>query len=182
MSLKSAQRFLGSFMIEDLFSLEIKQNRKNTIIAMQLHTPVVNTVDIPQTYELLEKFLPKIFHSECFNDANLPFAYEVRQTEIGHLFEHILLEYLCQIKLTTGCRNATYNGRTFWNWVKNPMGSFAIVIDAGPNDARILPIALNETIQLVSMIMRSQQDSLFSSVPVNAHAGTEGFGVGITTH
>src|SRR5258706_436221 len=97
----------------ELFSLFVQKKKHTTRILMKLNTPIVNTRELPETYQLLETDLPSILRSQCFNELHLPFASEVKSTEIGHLFEHILLEYLCISKLEQGISNrASYSGNT----------------------------------------------------------------------
>src|SRR5260221_1214377 len=87
------------YIVEDLFSLAIIQKRTRTKITMDLLYNQINTKKIPLITDLLKENLPSVLATICYNDLNLPFHVEVLNTEIGHLFEHILLEYLCQSKL-----------------------------------------------------------------------------------
>lgn len=105
--------------------------------------------------------MPSIFNSRCFNEEYLPFCQEVRHTEIGHLFEHILLEYLSQIKFEQDRQKVIYSGTTAWDWEKYGAGVFLIKIDAGQKDVKIVKIALEKSVYLLSKIM----DSQFSSTP-----------------
>lgn len=137
----------------DLFSLQIKQIATHTNITMYLQTPTVTTSEISQTYTILQSILPSILKSTCFNDANLPFSKEVLQTEIGHLFEHILLEYLCEVKVTNGYKNPIHNGVTQWDWIRDKEGTFHIQIDAGTEDRHIFFQALSHSISLLEEIL-----------------------------
>ncbi len=130
---------------------------------MQLYGNEVNTSHIPTIVDLLKMNLPNVLLTKCFNDDNLPFRIEVKNTEIGHLFEHILLEYLCQLKIAKGFNSATYAGRTRWNWVKDPRGKFHIHLNCGVKDADILPVAIEKTVHLMKLIMLHEQASLFSA-------------------
>src|SRR3989344_4488342 len=87
------------------FDLAIRHRRVQTMITMELSIPSVTTKDFPQTFAILQKRLPSVLQSQCFNEENIPFLLEVKTTEIGHLFEHILLEYLCELKLRQGYSN-----------------------------------------------------------------------------
>lgn len=122
---------------------------------MSIFGPIVNTRSIPQTYSMLNTSLPQIFLSKCFNDDKLPFAKEVLRTEIGHLFEHILLEYLCDYKFTKGFDDVVFSGVTNWNWKKDPHGTFHIRVNSGYEDIDIFQKALERTIALVSLIMNN---------------------------
>jgi hypothetical protein len=142
------------FVQPDLFSLIVKQNNKHTDITMNMFNAIVNTRSLPHTYTILGNQLPSIYKATCFNDNNLPFSEEVLHTEIGHLFEHILLEYLCLYKIKNGSRAAVFNGETSWNWKSEPYGTFHISIDAGVRDDRVFEQALNSSISLINTILQ----------------------------
>lgn len=153
--------YIGSF-----FSLQIAFVNGKTVITMTVTTPVVNTTSLPSTHRMLKSYLPTILASQCFNDAELPFSEEVCQTEIGHLFEHILLEYLCELKLKKGYDEAIYAGRTKWNWDEDPFGTFHILINTNNEDVDILPAALRKTIDLMKIIYRADETA-FSFANLN---------------
>lgn len=144
-------------IIENLFSLAVTQKPTSTKIFMQLFNDQVNTSHIPTIVEKLNKHLPNVLLTECFNEDGLPFHVEVKNTEIGHLFEHVLLEYLCQLKINKGFAEASFSGRTRWNWMKDPQGTFHIRLDCGIKDADILPLAIEKTINLMKKILLDEQ-------------------------
>lgn len=139
----------------DFFSFTINNKRLKTLITMRMHTNKINTKDIPYTTFILEKFLPNVLKSVCYNDEKLPFREEVKKTEIGHLFEHILLEYLCRFKASRGFKDVEFSGETCWNWRIHPRGTFHITINAGLEIKEILPTALWESSNLLKIIMDS---------------------------
>lgn len=136
-----------------LFDLKIKQANKAAIITMQIHGSIINTCEIPHTLTFLQKHSPGVLNTQCFNEKNLPFSTEVMQTEIGHLFEHILIDNLCALKIKAGASSAIYNGLTSWNWRKNPYGTFQIWIDIDKKDFRLLIEGLKITINLTKKLM-----------------------------
>jgi hypothetical protein len=156
---------LTSLSVDDLFSLMIQHHFRRTQIVMKLFIPTVNTKDIPWTYSLLQKHLPAILQSICFNEEKLPFSQEVRQTEIGHLFEHILLEYLCQEKLLSGCDEAMFSGRTSWNWERDPWGMFHISIKMHAADTDIFTPALEKSIALLKLIISNSTRDTYPYTP-----------------
>lgn len=157
------QPFTQQLLVENLFSLEVRQKQTTTQIVMQMLYNQVNTSEIPYIVDLLEVHLPNVLLTQCFNDEGLPFDIEVRHTEIGHLFEHILLEYLCQAKISKGANQASYSGNTKWNWVKDPRGMFHIRLSCGMKDADILSPSLEKTITLMQIILAYHQSPLFLS-------------------
>lgn len=127
---------------------------------MQVNVSFVNTCDIPATYEFLRENYPSVLRTQCFNENNLPFSTEVINTEIGHLFEHILIDKLCSLKIKQGAKSAVINGTTSWNWKKNLYGSFEIWIDVGRNDLELLIEGLKTTIELTKKLMQPQFEAL----------------------
>ena len=161
-----AQELSQQYIVENLFSLAVVQKQTSTQIIMQLLYNQVNTRNIPAIVELLQNHLPNVLYTQCFNDDGLPFNVEVKHTEIGHLFEHVLLEYLCQLKIAKGATRASYAGKTKWNWLRDPKGKFHIRLSCGTKDADILPIALEKTITLMKIILANHQTSFFTTKPV----------------
>lgn len=153
-------------IIEELYSLSVTQKITSTKIIMQMHYNQLNTRDVPQIVPLLQEHLPNVLLTQCFNDEGKPFCEEVKHTETGHLFEHILLEYLCQLKIAKGAYSASYSGRTKWNWVKETRGKFNIYLTCGAKDADILPLALQKTIKLMNLVLGHHQSPLFLSKPL----------------
>lgn len=144
------------------FDLKIRQTSKVTAIDMQVHGVIVNTTDIPETLEFLKENYPGVLRTQCFNEKNLPFTVEVVQTEIGHLFEHILIDKLCALKIKSGAKSAVFNGTTSWNWQENPYGSFQIWIDIGRNDLELLIEGLKITIDLTKKLMADKDESIMN--------------------
>lgn len=137
------------------FSLKVVHRERELKIKMDMLTPIFDTRAIPQTYEILKKELPSIMHSKCFNENNFAFAKEVRNTEIGHLFEHILLEYICERKRMMGVKNPIHNGLTSWNWQKEAQGRFHISLDVWKTEEDIVKIAVVKTSDLLTKILMS---------------------------
>ncbi|HSW48137.1 MAG TPA: hypothetical protein VLG67_03565 [Candidatus Saccharimonadales bacterium] len=144
----------------NLFLLDVSQEEKTTKIRMEMLISCVCTSELPMTYSILKKQLPSIMRSKCFNENNYKFSKEVKNTEIGHLFEHIILEYLSNLKSLEGVKNPIYNGLTSWNWTKDPRGVFHIEIDSGLDDESALSLALHKSNQLLYAILESGQIKL----------------------
>ena len=143
----------------------------STKITMDLLYNQLNTAEIPYLMDVLQENLPSVLFTKCYNDLDLPFKDEVRNTEIGHLFEHILLEYLCQQKIAKGARTATYAGRTRWNWHRDPLGRFHIHLNCGRKDADILPIALESTVSLMKLVLGYKQPLFINNANLTAQNG-----------
>lgn len=142
--------------LSDYFSLNIRHKENITNIVLRLGLPFAHTDEIPQTLSILRQDLPGIFETECFNNKDIPFEIEAKNTEIGHLFEHILLEYLCQIKCSLGSEDICFNGETSWNWKRDKFGTFHISVSAGLLDIKEFYLALEKSIYLLEKIIKSK--------------------------
>lgn len=151
------KKYQTQLHIPGLFSLYTKTTAKKTRIRMESQTNKIYTKDLPRTTGVLKRFLPSIFHCECFNYNNHSFSEEVKNTELGHLFEHMLLEFLCLKKIEEGHDGAIFEGKTSWNWKKDKSGTFYIDINAGKNDFSIFNDALTKSINLAKAIVLNSQ-------------------------
>lgn len=113
----------------------------------------INTRNIPATIPVLSQDLPSIFKCQCFNDQKKNFREESEETELGHLFEHVMLEHLCMEKLASGAEEAIYEGVTKWNWTKETPGTFNIEITAGIEDLDYIRKAFDRSISLLTKIL-----------------------------
>ncbi len=144
---------LPLIILSDSFSLQINEKSTSIEIIMQTYTASIQTTDLPLTSLVLTFFIPDIFNHDCFNQSNLSFLDEVGCTEVGHLFEHILLEYLTQLVYNYQGLHKNFKGETKWNWRKDPYGSFHIVI-TGQNLSRqvFFKEALTKSVYLIELI------------------------------
>lgn len=137
------------------FNLSVKHRIQTLKMVMYCSTPYLSTNLLPQTIKILKKTLPTVLLTECFNSEGLAFSKEVKNTEIAHLFEHLLLEYLCLEKISHGFSSASFSGRTHWNWIKYPKGSFFITITIEKTDLKFLPVSIEKSINLLEKILNS---------------------------
>ena len=172
-SVKHYEPYSEQFEIEDHFSLTITKHKRSTKIIMQVLHQEIDTEHIPSIVEILEEQLPTVLQTTCYNEENLPFAVEVQRTEIGHLFEHILLEYLCQYKMQKGASQAAYNGRTHWNWYKDRIGQFHIRLTCGKADHDIFPNALDKSIALMKYIYEVCDKNVLAEQQTSNHTGVK---------
>ncbi|HVZ67755.1 MAG TPA: hypothetical protein VG917_05870 [Patescibacteria group bacterium] len=135
------------------YSLTVSKGLYATKIRMNCLTPVVNTKQLPKSFKILSQELPSIFKSKCFNDQDYPFMEEAKRTELGHLFEHIMLEYICMGKMEKGLRRVSVSGVTDWNWRVDPYGTYNITLRVGKIDQTVIDEALKKTILLFDSIL-----------------------------
>ena len=139
------------------------------LLYMKVSSPFVKTRFLPQTHAFLKQHAPAVLTTTCFNDKNLPFSEEVKDTEFGHLFEHILIQYLYLLKTAAGETNIVCNGRTNWDWKTNPFGSFLITVQTNKTDVLLFRLALEKTICVCNRLLSShQKPSHLSSLSQNA--------------
>ncbi len=140
------------------FSLQIKQGNTDTFLKLVMHTTIVSTNHIPQTHSFLKLHSPSVLTTECFNPNNYPFCVEVKNTEMGHLFEHMLLDEMRRLQEANGLHNV-FNGETSWDYSKLGYGVFSIWIDSGYSKEPIMHTALHNTIFLFEKLLSSHNSS-----------------------
>lgn len=165
MTIQTTRANLSLFHEDGIFSISVNHFDKKTTMVMTIYGTVVNTRYIPSTYSLVKRHLPSTLRSKCFNEKNYPFNKEVRRTELGHLFEHLLLENLYILKTEKKRVDSVHNGLTEWNWKKDARGVFLIHIDIALADRNIFLSALKKTIPLFRKVMLSTPAG--NSRPVN---------------
>lgn len=144
----------------DFNEFKLNTYKINNGFHLVMYSPVISTERLPQTTSVLKSELPTIMNSMCFNPKNLPFSEEVKNTETGHLFEHILLEYLCEEKSKDGGSNFMFEGNTDWNWQKFPEGYFDIYIKYKEKVPYYFNRALDNTISLFRTILNTSNNAL----------------------
>lgn len=77
---------------------------------------------------------------------------------MGHLFEHLIIEFMCQEKLSGGARSASFSAYTFWNWNREARGTFHIEIEAGNNDIQYFYPALEQATVLLNKIIDTKYE------------------------
>ena len=109
-----------------------------TQITFDEHGKAYLTVDIPETDafltgeaprmpRILFRMFPYLAAQRCYNDLSLSFRREAENTEIPHLFEHLLLEIQKQVR--RGIVNPSpISGETEWNWTVDPRGRFHVTV------------------------------------------------------
>ncbi|MBP9820465.1 hypothetical protein KBC79_07070 [Candidatus Woesebacteria bacterium] len=137
------------------FSYLGKQTKSGWQFNCSVPPTTVNTREIPETMNILKKTVPGVFDTECFNDLYLPFVEEAAKTEIGHLFEHIIIHLLFVSQNKNSKPLAVYEGKTSWNWVKNPTGSFSIRIKGPKVTTELFSQLLEKATAIIEQILMS---------------------------
>jgi hypothetical protein len=85
------------------------------------------------------EMLPTLTDHRCINRHGLPFTEELNDTELGHVFEHVVLELLSQ-------REIYARGQTTWNWERDAIGTYQVTISSGKR------IAIKECVLIAQAI------------------------------
>lgn len=144
------------------FFIALQGSPSTITITLTLPGEEMTTKKMPFIKDLLKQELPTILRSKCFNERNIPFSKEVLSTELGHLFEHMLLEYLCITKIHTGFPEAIFSGITRWDWNQDVYGTFHIEISIDEEDKVFLTPALSKTMILFEKILTVQKTPRFT--------------------
>lgn len=83
---------------------------------------------VPRIAERLLQSLPSLAEHRCQNRNGLPFVEELEDSELGHVFEHVVLELLAD-------RGVYTRGQTTWNWDRDPIGTYQVTISTGKRRA-----------------------------------------------
>lgn len=79
---------------------------------------------VPDLAQHLLSMLPSLREHDCINRRNLSFEEELAETELGHVFEHVVLAVL-------SLRGVCTRGQTTWNWQRDPIGTYHVTIGTG---------------------------------------------------
>ena len=134
------------------FSLHVKVHKNHSRIIFKADKNYLYSKNLPGTLPILKKNLPAIFFTKCINDNNYCFEEEAKNTEIAHLFEHIILTYLCLRKKIQEQNDFLYKAKTSWNWEKNEIGNFEIDLNVGLDEEKGLLWAIGKSRTLLSRI------------------------------
>jgi hypothetical protein len=143
------------YFFHQFCSLEVTHRLRNTEILMKLLSPHVRTGEFPQTLSILREIVPTVLQTRCHNDLHLPFKKEVIDTEFGHLFEHLIIDYLSRDHLKFSRPRSCYRGVTEWNWKLDPRGTFHITISAGKKERKRMYDAIAVSYSIIEKIFQS---------------------------
>ncbi len=139
------------------YNFEISLNKTSTIIKMVSKTSKFYSSDYEETCGVLWRELPEIFTCKCFNGFHKSFLEEVQDTEIAHLFEHIFIQYFCNVKSVVAQVECECAGETVWNWEKDVPGTFFITINVGEEELTNISKALAKTMVLFEKIVTNSE-------------------------
>ena len=96
---------------------------RHTRITVRFHHHLYSS-QIPNLADNLLQLMPSLRNHLCVNRNGLRFEEEVEDSELGHVFEHVILSILSQ-------RGMCVRGQTTWNWHHDPLGTYQVTIHTG---------------------------------------------------
>lgn len=84
------------------------------------------TSQVPHVPKQLFRLIPRLSKHTCHNDGGLTFRQECRDTEIPHLFEHLIIELQLQAQQN---ESDLLSGETEWDWRVDPRGHYTVYVD-----------------------------------------------------
>lgn len=96
---------------------------RHTRFTVRFHNHLYSS-QIARLAEHLLDVLPNLANHRCLNRNGLPFTEELNDSELGHVFEHVVLELLSN-------REVYARGQTTWNWERDPIGTYQVTINSG---------------------------------------------------
>ncbi len=133
----------------------VKPTKKFWVLQFNITPSLSSTSKFPQLMEDLRILLPEIMVAQCDNPNNTPFCEEMKETQTAHLFEHMILEYLCKLRLRSGSSEASYEGRTFWDTTKAPGENSMIAISRQGESQLVFEEAVTLSMQLLTQLIKN---------------------------
>ncbi len=161
MSIIQTHQIYPNFQKYENYYMSLNNSTENIQITL-LSPDILTTHSLPHTRQILKEYFPNVLKTSCFNDAGLPFHEEVKNTEIGHLFEHIMLSFLCELKVKSGFKKVSFRGVTEWNWKKDAKGTFHIKINIKSEDVIYINDAYTKSHEILKLILNAPLTSLES--------------------
>ena len=137
----------------------VKPTKKFWVLQFTIMPSLSSTSQFPQLVEDLRVLLPEIMVAQCDNPNNIPFCEEMKETQTAHLFEHVILEYLCKLRLRSGFGEASYEGRTFWDTTKAPGENSMIAISRQGESQSVFEEAVTLSIILLKQLIKSTESN-----------------------
>ena len=121
---------------------------------------------LPGLADSLLLMLPGLGDHLCRNRRGLPFREEVADTELGHVFEHVVLAILARRGIRT-------RGLTTWNWHRDPLGTYHVSISTGKRTAVKESVLLAQAIFTNALLGPVLRISLPAEQPGRLVVGTD---------
>lgn len=104
-------------------SVSVLEDRVDVIVTLEGAEPLRTTQSGPVADRALG-VLPGLARHRCENDEGRSFAEELPDTEVAHLFEHVVLELMAEAGSPRSLR-----GETVWDFRMNGRGVFHVSLE-----------------------------------------------------
>jgi len=157
--------FTQQLFSDKFFTLNIHQTEKSTTLLMSMLSPYLRTGNLSQTLIILKKDAPAVLQTTCHNNLNLSFEHEVVDTEIGHLFEHLVIDHLSRSFPYAQYHQDScfYVGLTEWDWHTDTRGTFHITLSVGKKERKRLHAAMRWAYEIIGKILSSERKLTISA-------------------
>ena len=110
-----------------MLEMWVRPDEKRILLTVQMPDPECwSTAHVPHVPRLLFRLLPRLGQHKCHNHTGRTFRQECKDTEIAHLFEHLILELQLQAQQNP---DDYLSGVTEWNWQVDPRGRYHVSVD-----------------------------------------------------
>ena len=110
-----------------VLEIALRPEQRRIHLVLEMTDPdLFMTSQVPQLPRQLFRLLPRMRRHTCHNDCGKTFHQECRETEIAHLFEHIILELQLQAQQEP---TDLLRGETEWDWQIDPKGRYRVWVD-----------------------------------------------------
>lgn len=138
-----------------LFDINVFVRSDHTYIFTKFFTDSLTTFHYPETHAVLKEQLPQVLETVCHNELNLPFCEEVKNTELAHLFEHIVIQLLANARESMNSYK-DYSGETCWNWNEDELGVFHVHLSSNIEDMDIIEDVCRVSVGILNDILVSK--------------------------
>ena len=130
-----------------------------SFIALLVSPDSIKTSQMPGFREAILSKMPELRFHKCDNGLGNSFADELLDTEVAHVFEHVLIEIISQMDGSVD----NIRGLTTWNWRKDPRWLYRIEIAYDVSDTVLAALRstfaiLDEVFQLCSVNLSDAED------------------------
>jgi hypothetical protein len=141
---------------------ELKKER--FYITLLIASEITKTSQIERFPCYILKKLPNLKNHICKNGSDKKFIDELKDTELAHACEHILIELIDQKDPQTN----KVRGYTDWNWKTRPKWTYQIVIEY--NNENIIRPAIHDMLQIIEEILPNKNSIIVDNLSFNSNS------------
>lgn len=105
---------------------QLSDGRRVALLKLTFAPGALQRTDtLPGFSKRLLSFLPQLRIHACHNDAHKSFSMELENTEVAHVFEHVVVELVAQLGRHP---RSEIRGKTAWNFAVDGQGVYRVRI------------------------------------------------------